>query len=447
MSMKKISLLLVSLIVGTHIQSANAVDMLRHIPVPVFGHYYPKGYHLMGGDSGVPKHCGISQDQAAHLTPRAVTAATGTPEFHLSIVGTRGRRVNDHAHANLDTVNQVAPPWNVLFHGWSGIANNTADNVNMGVFDAQGIQPQDLGNNRLVPLQVHPHGVFCSPNNAKFSAAPADAQFMSFGLVGSYQGRSIVVYQIVINNEAAQDMVDAMHHGFAGDIGTPAALLSLLNQPAFKRHFTKADDRARLEDTITKLRTITGGIAPVLVDLRSEPIENGREDPELAAILAESIQTNAQEMEQREHIRFAAEQLREQEELDAILAQIAAMPDDNLRAPAPTEFIGTNADQETLDQIAAMEAEQEQRELEIAIAQSLETARISEPPQASSKKKPPAVAPKPATRTSLPIAAPRPTTRTRRPAPTPPPRTQRSTNNNNGIVSELEKIFEAKRKK
>ena len=437
MSMKKISLFLVSLIVGTHIQSANAVDMLRHIPVPVFGHYYPKGYHLMGGDSGVPKHCGISQDQAAHLTPRAVAAATGTLEFYLSIVGTRGRRVNDHAHANLDTISQVAPPWNVLFHGWSRIANNTADNVNMGVFYVQGIQPHDLGNNRLAPLQVHPHGVFCSPNNAKFSAAPADAQFMSFGLVGSYQGRSIVIYQIVINNEAAQDMIDTMHYGFAGDIGTPAALLALLNQPNFKRHFTKEDDRARLEDTITKLRTITGGIAPALAGPRPGPIENDREDPELAAILAESVQTNAQEMEQREQIRFAAEQQQEQEELDAILAQFATMHDDDsgasAPAPEPTVFIGADADQETLDQIAAMEAEQEQKELEAAIAQSLETAGTFELPQASSKKKPPALAPKTAIRV-------------RRPAPPPPPRTRRTTSNNDGIVSELEKIFEAKRK-
>lgn len=260
--MKKLYLLLISLIVGTHIQSAGAlttVDMLRPIPVPVFGHYYSTGYHLMGGETGVPKHCRIDRDQATHLTPHAVAVATGAPEFYLSIVGTRGRKVHDHARAALDTVSQVPQPWNVLFHGWSGIANNTADMVNMGVFDVQGIQPQDLGRNALKPLQVHPHGVYCSPNNAKFIADPVDAQFMTFGLVGSYQERSIVVYQIVINNDPAQDIIERIHDTPTGDFGTPATLLAILNAPDFRALFAKADDQTRLQKTIAKLQQITGG--------------------------------------------------------------------------------------------------------------------------------------------------------------------------------------------
>jgi len=343
--MKKIRLL-VLLLVATQIHSAgSAVEQLRHIPVPIFGHYYSHGYHLMGGEIGIPKYCKITREQAKELTPGAVAANTPNPEFYLSIVGTRGRKVHDHAQANRDTIEQVPQPWNVLFHGWSGIANNTADNVNMGVFNIQGIRPNDLGNDRLVPLQVHPHGVYCSPNNATFRANPADAQFMTFGLVGSYKGKSIVVYQIIINNEQAQNLLE-------GSIGnnkmeTPKILLDLLKNPQFKAHFNPAN-QGRLEETIARLETIIPDGAAVALTTTDYPTEDDQIERAIALSMTDMHNEGAP----------AADELER-----AIALSIADMHNEG--APAADEL------ERAFIESARLAAEQ--KELERALALSMQT--------------------------------------------------------------------------
>lgn len=409
--MKKIWLLF-SLFINAQVFSADsAVEQLRHIPVPVFGHYYSQGYHLMGGETGVPKHCRISKKQAEALTPHGVTAASGVSDFFLSMVGTRGRKVNNHDRANLDTLAQVPPPWNVLFHGWSGIADNTADNVSMGVFDYQGIQPIDLGNNKLTPLQVHPHGVYCSPNNAKFNPNPVTTQFMTFGLVGSYKGRSIVVYQIVINNDKAQEMLDALDHTVHGGIESPYILLNLLENSVFQEHFTQANDIARLQETIGKLKTILGATAgparpPRVHHSRNRAVPTQlSEEEQLALALALSEEDAAErtatkvELLPREEAASAPAPLSEEEQLALALALS--------EEDAATSITSTT-------DVEDPEIMTEEEMLEFALAASLAEVQF--------KNSTPPIAPQ------------------RRPAPVPP---QQALGN---IVSELEQILARRRR-
>lgn len=384
--MKRIYLFLIFLIMGTQSYSAagTAVDILRQIPVPTFGHYYSHGYHLMA----IPTSYPLTKEQTALFTPTAIdlvdSAPLPNPDFYFSITSTIGNKVHNYADPSKDTIERVPVPWNVLFHGWSGIANNTHDMVDMGVFDIQGIQPHDLAPpNKLKKLQVHPHGVYCSPNNATFSPIP-NRQFMSFGLVGNYKEKSIIIYQIIIDNKEAQDFLQSFRKNNITE------LYYILTDPTFLKFFTNPDDIINIKEITTKLNAIINDDAAPATAIAPE-----EDDPGFLAALAESAAmaadnfggsgaaaafhpdeerrikeqeemelalalstTTAEEQLKRERAEEDAQ--REREEMELALAQVASMQNSEERATAaPAAVIVPEADLKfILAQIAAMEHSQ-----------------------------------------------------------------------------------------
>lgn len=203
---------------------------------PLFGHYYGHGYHFM---SHITFTHPLTREQAHFFTPAAVAVVDGPPAlpdptFLLKITGTRGNKVNNIARPELDTLERVPPPWNTLFHRWSRIPNNGSQPVQMGMFDRVGAQGNDLPSERLGGVSVNPHGDQFSPDNAKFSPT-GETQFITFGLIGSHNGRTLLTYEVLIDNEKAQRL-------FEGVVSGPHSLVEifhLLSSPNFRECFAR----------------------------------------------------------------------------------------------------------------------------------------------------------------------------------------------------------------
>lgn len=116
---------------------------------------------------------------------------------------------------------------NAIFHpvavAWTGQPRPNI-NIDGGLFLPQNVVPAagesiSFGSLQAINVNVHPAeggGDACSPDNARFNVTPGAAA--SFWLVGRYQQRAVVTYNLILNNAELTDIMRAAGHA-ASNLG------------------------------------------------------------------------------------------------------------------------------------------------------------------------------------------------------------------------------------
>ena len=215
------------------------------IPYPMVGHYNSELYEFMN----IIAEINLDRFPAQKIDIQAICPIKNpeNPTYNIIILETK----------NMDNSQTlIAAPWNIIFHPWiiklrqdiGESINNFSVNVPMGVFEANGIVPQDIGNNTLQPLAVNPHDIHYSPNNAQIMP-DGNRSIYTFWTQAQYNNQNIISFIMIINNDLlSQSIMYKMQED--PDITYPAQFFNYLE--TCNKFIEQAQDQEAYKTFITK---------------------------------------------------------------------------------------------------------------------------------------------------------------------------------------------------
>lgn len=149
-----------------------------------------------------------------------------------------------------NTLNMIFHPLLGRNRNWKG--GNFNENVLMGLFDINGIQPQDLSVDSLSEISVHYHDRHFSPNNARFTVNTG-RNLATFWTVGIPKNPKFiaVTYHLLVNKK---DLSDRLEAAFANANHFDEVFDALKQQ----KTSLDAQDTQALEGFIAELKRIIG---------------------------------------------------------------------------------------------------------------------------------------------------------------------------------------------
>lgn len=139
-------------------------------------------------------------------------------------------------------------------HPGDGVA--FIENVSMGIFDYDGVIPDDIGNNALKEISVHYHDACYSPNNAAFNLTGGRSTG-SFWSVAIPQNPKVisVTYHLLINQE---DITERLNAVFSNVFETNNLDDVFNHLETEKAKMAQEIDRKTIDNFIGNLKKITG---------------------------------------------------------------------------------------------------------------------------------------------------------------------------------------------